>query len=83
MSKRRQANELVWKLPNAGFAGLPGLGKLVEGTDDLSFMCECGDEECREWDMEMEGGGYCPHVAECQMADKNPDQEIGTPNNPN
>lgn len=73
MSKRRQANELVWKLPNAGFSGRPGLGRLVEGTDNFSLMCECGDSQCREWDMEMEEGGYCPHVAECQMEDKTSD----------
>lgn len=72
MSKRRQAGELVWKIPNAGFAGQPGLGRLVPGSDGFSFMCECGDKQCREWDLEMEGGGWCPHVSECEMLDTQP-----------
>lgn len=70
MSKRRRPGQRVW----AGLSGMPGYGYIpLEATPNLSFMCDCGDEGCRDWDLWMEDGGIYYHVPECQMLDINPD----------
>ncbi len=51
MSKRRQAGDIIYKQPWAGFVGQGNLGVIQdENPDDhIPCMLGCGDENCVEW----------------------------------
>lgn len=78
MSKRRNAGDVVWKRPNAGFCGQSGLGMIRPDSESDECLLECGDAGCREWpdvwplggDGKPMGGGNWCHVSECQMDDR-------------
>lgn len=69
MSVRRSSGDLVWKLPNAGFVGLPG--NVVLSGEPEPCILECGDDECQEWPnaWSEEHGGFAYHVSECEVED--------------
>lgn len=78
MSKRRNAGDWVWLMPNSGFVGESNRLKveLQPDTEDLAF-CSCGDHDCQEWDCwtepdpQNDGKRHllC-HVSECRMLDE-------------
>lgn len=77
MSKRRRPGQRVWKISNAGFVGAPGYGYIpLEATPDPALCCDCGDDDCQEWDLWMESGSVCCHVAECEMLDTKPEGDL-------
>ena len=51
MSKRREAGEIIYKLPYAGFVGQTAYGVIQEEDPDdhIPCMLSCGDAECVEW----------------------------------
>ena len=75
MSKRRQAGDVVYKVPGAGFCGE---GLVIEvGGECERCLLGCGDKNCCEWSdcLVIEKGGYCYHVSECQMEDVKEDED--------
>jgi hypothetical protein len=76
MSKRRTSGEIVYKQPNAGFVGTPGLCQIQPEADPDFCMMNCDDPDCREWatlwacdENGVPTGGVACHVSECQMLD--------------
>ena len=51
MSKRREAGDIIYKLPYAGFTGQQAYGVIQEEDPDdhIPCMLDCGDAECVEW----------------------------------
>ena len=51
MSKRRNAGDIIYKLPWSGFVGQGNFGVIQEEDidDHIPCMLDCGDAECVEW----------------------------------
>ena len=51
MSKRRNAGDIIYKQPYAGFTGQQAYAVIQEEDPDdhIPCMLDCGDAECVEW----------------------------------
>lgn len=78
MSKRRNAGDWIWLMPNSGFVGESHRLKAeIQPEDDPSpCMFDCDDDKCAEWSTLLteedgdRGRHTLCHVSECQMLDE-------------